>query len=235
MTLSEISIVFPDGTRRAFYHRPDTSDAAMIRQTFQDRCFDLTTLKRWPEIQAWSAAHPEPLIVDAGANIGTSAVWFAMMFPGARVVAIEPEASNYRMLETNTVGLPVGCYQVALTSRPGYARVYHPKGEPAEGCGHAAFRTEPAESGVTAAIMSHLMDVGGGSPFLAKIDIEGAEADVFAGDCSWVDRFPLLIVELHDWLYPGEGLSKPFLWAMQHFNRDFIVRGEHVISIRNPL
>lgn len=42
-------------------------------------------------------------------------------------------------------------------------------------------------------------------------------------------------LELHDWLYPGEGLSRPFIWAMHHFDRDFIVRGEHVISIRNPL
>ena len=138
-------------------------------------------------------------------------------------------------------------YRVALGSRSGWGRLYHPDGEPTIGRGHAAFRVmaaggetqiEPMETviGWSATGAVNVMDAGhAATPFLAKIDIEGAEADVFAGDCSWVDRFPLLIVELHDWLYPGEGLSKPFLWAMQHFNRDFIVRGEHVISIRNPL
>lgn len=39
---------------------------------------------------------------------------------------------------------------------------------------------------------------GNGTPFIAKIDIEGAEADLFAANTDWVQRFDLLIIELHD-------------------------------------
>jgi hypothetical protein len=34
-------------------------------------------------------------IVDAGANIGTSSIFFAKKYPNARVIAIEPEESNF--------------------------------------------------------------------------------------------------------------------------------------------
>ena len=37
-----------------------------------------------------------PLIVDAGANIGASAAFFAMTYPTAKIVAIEPEATISR-------------------------------------------------------------------------------------------------------------------------------------------
>ena len=40
-------------------------------------------------------------VVDAGANIGASALYFHSFFPDALIVAIEPESSNFRQLYTN--------------------------------------------------------------------------------------------------------------------------------------
>ncbi len=41
------------------------------------------------------------VIVDAGAYIGDSACWFLTQFPKAIVAAIEPDASNFSLLERN--------------------------------------------------------------------------------------------------------------------------------------
>jgi FkbM family methyltransferase len=41
------------------------------------------------------------LIVDAGANIGLGALYFAAHYPSARIVAIEPESGNFSLLQRN--------------------------------------------------------------------------------------------------------------------------------------
>jgi len=70
-------------------------------------------------------------------------------------------------------------------------------------------------------------------PFIAKIDIEGAEEELFSADTGWVDEFPLLIVELHDWLLPKSASSRNFLRCMAERDRDFVYLGENVFSIAN--
>ena len=72
-----------------------------------------------------------------------------------------------------------------------------------------------------------------GQPFIAKIDIEGAERDLFSGDCSWIDTFPVIIVELHDWLFPKARTAQPFLKAIAARNRDILLKENNVFSIRN--
>tara|TARA_Y100001934_G_scaffold270838_1_gene356382 strand:+ start:168 stop:452 length:285 start_codon:yes stop_codon:yes gene_type:complete len=45
-------------------------------------------------------------ILDAGAHIGLSSVYFANRFPNAIVLAIEPDASNYNILCKNALAYP---------------------------------------------------------------------------------------------------------------------------------
>ncbi len=52
-------------------------------------------------------ARREPsFIVDAGANIGLASVFFANRYPGARILSLEPEKSNYEMLVRNAAPYP---------------------------------------------------------------------------------------------------------------------------------
>ena len=54
-----------------------------------------------------SGFRPAPrVVVDAGANIGLSTVFFANKFPQAKIVAIEPEPSNFAMLRDNVAPYP---------------------------------------------------------------------------------------------------------------------------------
>ena len=73
------------------------------------------------------------------------------------------------------------------------------------------------------------------TPFIIKIDIEGFEEDLFSKNLEWVDLFPLLIIELHDWMLPKSSNSKNFLQAISKLNRDFVYIGENIFSISNTL
>ena len=70
---------------------------------------------------------------------------------------------------------------------------------------------------------------------MCKIDIEGGEADLFSNNDAWVDRFPLIVIELHDWLLPGTGSSRNFLRAIAGRNFDVVFRGENLFCFNNDL
>lgn len=72
-------------------------------------------------------------------------------------------------------------------------------------------------------------------PFMIKIDIEGFEDDLFSANTEWVKKFPIIIVELHDWLIPKQSNSSNFLKVISQENRDFIIFGENIISFSNDL
>ena len=72
-------------------------------------------------------------------------------------------------------------------------------------------------------------------PFLLKVDVEGAEKDIFAGSCDWLDRFPIIMIEPHDWMFPKSGAFQPFLRRIADAPRDFLVYNESVVSIAHDL
>ena len=45
--------------------------------------------------------NPAPLIIDAGAHIGLSTLYFKKLYPAARIIAIEPLPQNLALLEKN--------------------------------------------------------------------------------------------------------------------------------------
>lgn len=137
------------------------------------------------------------LVIDGGANVGYASVLFATRWPRARVIAVEPESSNVAMLRRNVSHLPnVEVVPAALWPRSGWLRIANPQAaawsvrvvEAAHGPGPA----------VRATTVSELLASCGASVIdLLKLDIEGAERELFAqGADEWLAR--VLIIELHD-------------------------------------
>lgn len=242
--MKEVTIQLAEGRHLAIRYRENTSDRAVINQIWKAKDYDILKLKRAKEFiglyRSIVQSGATPLIIDAGANIGASALYFSEFYKGSKVIAIEPESGNHALLEENTRGYTgIECLKAALSSSDGEINVLDP------GQGSWGFRTslqseEIATDGVvvgkSASVSVNTIikkEENSGIPFIAKIDIEGGERELFSKNLEWVDKFPIIIIELHDWLFPGEANSLNFLRCIANLKRDFIFHGENIFSLKN--
>jgi len=230
--MKSVNLELPDGSVKVFYHRDTVADRGVMDQIFKHRDYALKPLKRGQELRELGLELERPMIVDAGANMGASVNWFAIHFPKAHIVAIEPDAENFAFLQRNSKGIDTDLRQAALGSQDGMVEVIN------IGNGEWGYQTKRLEEGGDVPLLS--MDrlvsekvAAGYQPFIAKIDIEGGEAELFSQATAWIDHFPLVIVELHDWMTPYRALSRNFLQAISSRDRDFVQVGENTFSIRN--
>jgi hypothetical protein len=89
--------------------RPCDSDPFVALQVFGDREYDLgaeRTRIRGQLAAIWKEQGIEPVIVDAGANVGYSSLYFAKTFPEVTVLAVEPDEVTFRELQHNCGHLP---------------------------------------------------------------------------------------------------------------------------------
>jgi FkbM family methyltransferase len=220
--------------KRIAYRVRDKNDLSIANQMFAQEEYAIRHFKRGADIEARYRAIVEkggtPLLLDCGANIGLSALYFHDQFPQARIVAVEPDPDNFAMLQQNVSAAGVIAVQAAVASSARRGRVSDP------GTGGCGKRVEDDPNGAVSflSIDGLVRQYGeGAEPFLLKMDIEGFEQDVFAGGTEWLDAFYVAMIELHDWMLPGAASSRPFLAALAPLDRDFLFRGENVFSVSN--
>lgn len=215
--------------------RVDKFEVPLFEQIFSAQAFSLARLKRAAELNKFYTFAVQmgwtPLIIDLGANIGLSALYFSMSWPKAKVLAVEPEAANFDCLVANTLTRPqIVPFQRAASCRQETVEISNPDTDP------VGFQTRAAVSGgISTVTVPELLQQypmsAGYLPFFIKVDIEGYEATLFEENVDWIDAFSLMIIELHDWALPGQGTSKSFLKAIAGRDRDFVYLGENVFSI----
>lgn len=134
-------------------------------------------------------------VVDAGANIGLSTAFFALRFPAAKIVAIEPEAQNFELLRRNTAAFGnVVPLHAALWGEDRRLTLSNPN----DRADSFRFGSGGGAQAVDAFSVPSILDrFGIGTVDVLKIDIEGGEESVFASRPSWVSRVRMFIVELH--------------------------------------
>jgi len=205
-----------DTLRRIFMHRDYEIPSAPVRERLLAR------------YQAILSDGKHPVIIDAGANIGGSALWFAQLYPDAIILAVEPDPATIDMLRRNVGHLPrVRIVPAALGGTMGQVELVP---------GHSsdATRTIRSDTGLQLTTIGELVAaVPDGVPLIAKIDIEGFEADVFAGNTDWIDAFFAIFVELHDWMLPGQRSSGSFQAAIGARDAfEVFLKGENLIYVR---
>jgi FkbM family methyltransferase len=216
--------------------RASVRDHAIFQQVWVKREYDLAAAAphHFPALMAsYRAAVARgcrPIILDAGAHIGMSVLWWSHLFPEARIVAVEPSSANVAVLRQNVQKLEnVTVLHAALSGKPGSL---HVRSTAVSG---AAVQIGDDGSGerIPALTVAQILEqVGAEEILLAKIDIEGGEADLFAGDLAWLERTQALAVETHDWLYRGEGTSRSLFAAIAALPFDFLTSGENVLLFR---
>lgn len=231
------------GTERGFAYRSDsTGDKGVIDQIFVKDDYRISHWaqgRRLIEYHRRHSAERQSLIIDAGANIGASTVLFACTYDNSLVFAVEPDAANFNLLSGNTAGLNCVVFHGAVGSEDGELLLLDP-GRSDWGFMTTRTQTSPATSlGRVVSLSPHSIlnhpGVGDSRPLIFKIDIEGGEEDLFAGDTDWMTSFPLLIIELHDWMLPFSGSSRNFIRALARHDFDVVQRGENMFLFNRDL
>lgn len=151
--------------------------------------------------------------MDAGANIGLSSIYFANKYPDAKIISIEPEESNFKLLKKNIEPynniVPI---QAALWDKNESISLVD------SGLDKCGFMTSKegfqekdlgdilaSETNISTChqvpgmtvdkIMANynLLEVD-----IIKIDIEGAEKEVFKDTTAWIGSVNSIIIELHE-------------------------------------
>ncbi len=196
--------------------RARTSDTEVFRKVFLNREYEIASFA------------PVQFIFDAGANIGLAAIDFANRFPMAKIIAIEPEASNFAMLQRNTRHYPnIIPIMAGLWPTSTYLHVRDP------GYGKWGFMTEETnqqENTVKTVTLNELVSNSGFRDIdILKIDIEGAEKEVFERNYQdWIGRVGLFVIELHDRFKPG--CSTTFYDAIAPLSLAISRKGENVFA-----
>jgi FkbM family methyltransferase len=211
--LREAAIRHPS-IKHPVHLRIRTSDVPVFKQIIVNREYDFG----FPLLE-------NAVIIDAGANIGMASVYFANKFPTARIIALEPDPSNFAMLEKNVRPYPqIRPINAALWEQSTSVRIAHQE------WGAAGRTCEPDESGVIHAItiteLCHSLELD--HIDLLKADIEGAEKDIFENSSEWIDKVDRILIELHDRCV--QGCSQSFFGATRDFSLQH--RGEYTHAWR---
>jgi FkbM family methyltransferase len=167
--------------------RAGTTDAAIFNSIFAGRQYALA-LSKTPR-----------LVVDCGGYTGLAAVWFTNMYPDAKIVSVEPQSENYRMLVRNTAKYPnISTLHGAVWSFDTTLEVVD------VGLGHCGFETRAFESSTETettpaySIETLMRQFSVETIDLLKLDIEGAEYELLDGNPRWLSDVNVLVVEFHD-------------------------------------
>jgi FkbM family methyltransferase len=170
--------------------RAGSSDIDVFRQIYvhrEYRCLD-------------HIAEPG-LIVDCGANVGFSAVYFLTRYPNARLIAIEPDAGNHAQLVENLKPFANRTEAILAAVWPSAKELVFTDFRDGREWSRSVREPVPGETGTVPAIdiPAILARSGADRIPLLKIDIEGAEAPLFAENSdAWLGKVDNLVVELHD-------------------------------------
>jgi FkbM family methyltransferase len=171
--------------------RRTNSDFFVVRDVFEND--DYGTVRRM-NLPA------DARIVDLGANIGITSLYFASLYPRCRILAVEPDAANAELAERN-------CRDLIAPGRMTMVRAFAGASDGVAGIdrsdqswGFKKTTNAAADAGdaIPCLSMATLLDRHPMQRIdLLKCDIEGSEAELFADCASWVGRVANLVIEVH--------------------------------------
>jgi FkbM family methyltransferase len=187
-----ITVVPP--AKRDRYRTIRLKDGATV--TYRLNAGDLQSMRECLLQDHYRVAAQKPsAVVDLGANIGLAAIVLARQLGTHEVVCVEPAPANAALVRRNLEQNGITAARVIE------AAVGEFDGEAMFAESGASNLGRVSETGVPIRVLAGqtVLDtlprevrVG-----VAKIDIEGAEAQLLAGDLAWLDRVDRVLMEIH--------------------------------------
>ena len=171
-----------------FCYRPGTTDLLVLEQVFLDGEYQVEPIA------------PESIeyIVDLGSNICVTAMFWAQRYPNAKMVLVEPDPDNFKLLQRNTAAFQDRCVLInaAVSDQRGETSFFRSDRE----YGHSILKGDDSVSEIvvkTLTVSDVLSEAGFPRVDLLKMDIEGGEQIVMPTIATWKHAPRYLIAELH--------------------------------------
>ncbi len=217
----------------------DKYDILTVYEIFSIESYNLKKFKIWKDIsrkyQKYQDEKLIPLILDCGSNIGSSTEYFQRIFKGSYATLIEPEEKNFNFANKNLSNKNNKLLNLVISNEE---KDYFFEQDFKDS--RAARVTGNQGTKIKSITINKILDDfphNKYQPFLIKIDIEGFEAQLFSENYQWMNKFNIIIIEIHDWMLPGVANSHNFINALNQITnkdnkRDLIISGENLISIK---
>lgn len=179
-------VIIIGGKKKKIFLRTGAGDIDIFYEVF------------WKKVYTLNTSSTFNCIIDLGANIGLSAIYFSSVFKEATVFAVEPDMDNYNLLLQN-------CYEEIKAKRivPVHAAAYVRDIELYVNKSGNAYNSTVSEEGDPnnvvkgTSIKKLCRDYGIEKIDLLKIDIEGAEQFLFEDNFDWLKIVNYIIIETH--------------------------------------
>ena len=156
----------------------------------------------WGEYSFLKPVGERTTVLDIGANVGYSSTYFAGIYPQCEVVAVELMHSNFEQLNRNTafLGKRITTLEAAVWSHNDGVSIADDTFRDGDAWSHHASEAKDGKSLVPSITMFDLMQKHAMPRVnICKIDIEGAEFELFAtGNRRWVDNCDVILLEIHE-------------------------------------
>ena len=140
----------------------------------------------------------DPLIIDCGAHVGVSVLYWKSLYPEARVIAFEPDPANFAFLEVNCSTVTgIDLHNAAVWISNGIAS-FTPIGSTLGHMSELTGRQDRLERVMVKT--ERLGDYLETDVDLLKLDIEGAEVDVLADCAEGLANVRNIFVEFHSFI-----------------------------------
>jgi FkbM family methyltransferase len=133
-------------------------------------------------------------IIDLGANIGIASVWLVRRYGGAKLVAVEPVSENAELARLNFERNGITAEVIEAAIGPGAGTAHFELSS-----NSTLGRLGPDGIEVKLVTSQTLIDRFPARERidLVKMDVEGAEQELFNCDLGWLERVDCLVIELH--------------------------------------
>lgn len=157
----------------------------------------------WREIYHFPTSAKTPLILDCGANVGLSVIYFKLLYPQSRVIAFEPDEQIYALLHRNVAEFALE--NVELVNKAVWKEDATLEFAADGGVGGRVVTGHPSSVKVPAIrlrpFLEHPVD-------LLKLDIEGAETVVLEDCRDLLKNVSKLFIEFHGDSHSPQNLQR---------------------------
>ena len=172
-------------------------------------------------------------IIDAGANIGLSILYFKSESPDSHIIGIEPDKENYNCTHQNLTAnqlSSITLHHGALWPTKKKLEIVNDFRDMNEW----SLRVEENSEGeITSFTPQEMVSILHGEVDIFKIDIEGGEAKIFEtkGNLDWLKRVRLVVIEIHDEFSD----RKVIVQILEDYEFIIFQKGELTIGVNSQL